>query len=83
MSGKLINSLVIRERDQVMLKVQVVEVQRAVLKQLGVTFNGDLEQRRRETEQPAVPDLSTPSPAPAPPAASGRTSASTPATCRR
>ncbi|MDX7952765.1 type II and III secretion system protein family protein [Lichenihabitans sp. Uapishka_5] len=40
-SGKLINSLVIRERDQVMLKVQVVEVQRAVLKQLGVTFNGD------------------------------------------
>jgi pilus assembly protein CpaC len=39
-SGKLINSLVIRERDQVMLKVQVVEVQRAVLKQLGVGLAG-------------------------------------------
>jgi pilus assembly protein CpaC len=40
-SGKLINSLVIRDRDQVMLKVQVVEVQRAVLKQLGVSLTGN------------------------------------------
>jgi pilus assembly protein CpaC len=39
-SGRLINALTIRERDQVMLKVQVVEVQRAVLKQLGVSING-------------------------------------------
>lgn len=35
-TGNLINSLVIREKDQVMLKVSVVEVQRSVLKQLGV-----------------------------------------------
>ncbi len=37
--GNLINSLIIREKDQVMLKVQVVEVQRSVLKQLGVNLN--------------------------------------------
>ena len=35
--GKVINSLVIRGKDQVMLKVTVAEVQRQVLKQLGVT----------------------------------------------
>ncbi len=35
--GNLINSLVIREKEQVMLKVSVVEVQRSVIKQLGVT----------------------------------------------
>ena len=35
-SGNLINSLIIREKEQVMLKVSVVEVQRSVLKQLGV-----------------------------------------------
>ena len=35
-TGKLINSLVIRGRDQVMLKVTISEVQRQVLKQLGV-----------------------------------------------
>ena len=39
-SGRLINALTIRERDQVMLKVQVIEVQRAVLKQLGVSLTG-------------------------------------------
>ena len=39
-SGRLINAMTIRERDQVMLKVQVIEVQRAVLKQLGVSLNG-------------------------------------------
>lgn len=41
--GKLINSLVIRGRDQVMLKVSIAEVQRQVMKQLGVsnaTANG-------------------------------------------
>ena len=38
-SGNLINSLVIREKEQVMLKVSVVEVQRAVLKQLGVNLS--------------------------------------------
>lgn len=43
--GDLINSLVIREKDQVMLKVSIVEVQRSVLKQLGVNVsagNGNL-----------------------------------------
>lgn len=40
-SGKLINGLTIRERDQVMLKVQVVEVRRAVLKQLGISLTGN------------------------------------------
>ena len=36
-AGKVINSLVIRGRDQVMLKVTIAEVQRNVMKQLGVT----------------------------------------------
>lgn len=34
--GKLINSITIRGKDQVMLKVTVAEVQRAVIKQFGV-----------------------------------------------
>ena len=36
-NGNVINSLIIRGRDQVMLKVTVAEVQREVLKQLGVS----------------------------------------------
>jgi pilus assembly protein CpaC len=39
---KVVNSLVIRGRDQVMLKVTVAEVQRDVIKQLGVDLNGSL-----------------------------------------
>lgn len=39
--GTVINSLTIRGRDQVMLKVTVAEVQRTVLKQLGINLNGD------------------------------------------
>ncbi len=39
-NGSIINSLVIRGQDQVTLKVQVVEVRRAVLKQLGISLNG-------------------------------------------
>ena len=35
-SSRVVNSLVIRGRDQVMLKVTITEVQRQVLKQLGV-----------------------------------------------
>jgi pilus assembly protein CpaC len=35
--GSVINSIVIRGRDQVMLKVTIAEVQRNILKQLGVT----------------------------------------------
>ncbi|HEY8580214.1 MAG TPA: secretin, partial [Beijerinckiaceae bacterium] len=36
-TGKVINSLTIRGRDQVMLRVAISEVQRSVMKQLGVT----------------------------------------------
>ncbi|MDB5532306.1 MAG: secretin [Hyphomicrobiales bacterium] len=39
-TGKLINSLVIRGRDQVMLKVTISEVQRQVAKQLGMRYGG-------------------------------------------
>ncbi|MCA0424264.1 MAG: type II and III secretion system protein family protein [Proteobacteria bacterium] len=38
--GEVVNALRIRGKDQVMLKVTVAEVQRAVLKQLGVNFQG-------------------------------------------
>lgn len=38
MNSKVINSLSIRGRDQVMLKVSVVEIQRQVVKQLGFTL---------------------------------------------
>jgi pilus assembly protein CpaC len=40
--GKVVNGLTIRGRDQVMLKVTVAEVQRDVVKQLGVDLNGTL-----------------------------------------
>jgi pilus assembly protein CpaC len=38
--GQVVNSLTIRGKDQVMLKVTVAEVQRTVLKQLGVDMTG-------------------------------------------
>ena len=38
--GRLVNSLIVRGRDQVMLKVTITEVQRQVLKQLGVSRIG-------------------------------------------
>ncbi|MFC7397668.1 type II and III secretion system protein family protein [Chelatococcus sp. GCM10030263] len=38
--GKVINALTLRTKDQVMLKVTVAEVQRNVLKQLGVDSTG-------------------------------------------
>jgi pilus assembly protein CpaC len=41
--GKVVNSLTVRGKDQVMLKVTVAEVQRTVLKQLGVNVNGTWE----------------------------------------
>jgi pilus assembly protein CpaC len=40
-SGGVINSLIIRGEDQVTLRVTVAEVSRNVLKQLGVSPNGD------------------------------------------
>jgi pilus assembly protein CpaC len=39
-SGSVINSLTVRGRDQVMLKVTVAEVQRQALKQLGINSSG-------------------------------------------
>lgn len=39
---KVVNSITVRARDQVMLKVTVAEVQRDVIKQLGVDLNGSL-----------------------------------------
>lgn len=38
--GKVVNALQVRGRDQVMLKVTIAEVQRSVLKQLGVNLDG-------------------------------------------
>jgi len=38
--GSVVNALRIRGKDQVMLKVTVAEISRAVLKQLGINFNG-------------------------------------------
>lgn len=40
--NKVVNAISIRGRDQVMLKVTVAEVQRDVIKQLGVDLNGSL-----------------------------------------
>jgi pilus assembly protein CpaC len=39
-SGKVVNGLQIRGRDQVMLKVTIAEIQRSVIKQLGINFDG-------------------------------------------
>ncbi len=41
-STKVANALVIRGRDQVMLKVTVAEVQRDIIKQLGVDLSGSM-----------------------------------------
>jgi pilus assembly protein CpaC len=39
---KVVNNIVVRGRDQVMLKVTVAEVQRDVIKQLGIDLSGSL-----------------------------------------
>jgi pilus assembly protein CpaC len=39
-AGKVVNAIVVRGRDQVMLKVVVAEVERDVLKQLGINLSG-------------------------------------------
>ena len=41
--GAVINSMTIRGKDQVMLKVTVAEVKRTAIKQLGVNINGNWE----------------------------------------
>jgi pilus assembly protein CpaC len=40
--NKVVNSISVRGRDQVMLKVTVAEVQRDVIKQLGINLSGNL-----------------------------------------
>jgi len=39
---KVVNSIAVRGRDQVMLKVTVAEVQRTIIKQLGIDLSGSL-----------------------------------------
>jgi pilus assembly protein CpaC len=39
---KVVNAIVVRERDEVMLKVTVAELDRTVIKQLGINLNGSL-----------------------------------------
>ncbi len=41
--GKVINSMTIRGKDQVMLKVTVAEVKRSAIKQLGINLKGNWE----------------------------------------
>ncbi|MBA7476865.1 Type 3 secretion system secretin [subsurface metagenome] len=41
-TDKVLNSIVVRGRDQVMLKVTVAEVARSIVKQLGIDLNGSL-----------------------------------------
>jgi pilus assembly protein CpaC len=40
--GKVVNAIVVRGRDQIMLKVTVAEVERDLVKQLGVNLSGSL-----------------------------------------
>jgi len=42
--GKVVNAIVVKGRQQVMLKVTVAEVQRSIIKQLGINLNGSLGQ---------------------------------------
>src|SRR5258707_10857407 len=41
-ADKVVNSIAVRGRDQVMLKVTVAEVQRSIIKQLGIDLSGSL-----------------------------------------
>jgi pilus assembly protein CpaC len=41
-ADKVVNSIVVRGRDQVMLKVTVAEVQRSIIKQLGIDLSANL-----------------------------------------
>ena len=41
-ADKVVNSIAVRGRDQVMLKVTVAEVQRSIIKQLGIDVNASL-----------------------------------------
>jgi pilus assembly protein CpaC len=41
-ADKVVNSIAVRGRDQVMLKVTVAEVQRSIIKQMGIDLNASL-----------------------------------------
>jgi pilus assembly protein CpaC len=41
-ADKVVNSITVRGRDQVMLKVTVAEIQRTIIKQLGIDLSGSL-----------------------------------------
>ncbi len=41
-ADKVVNSIVVRSRDQVMLKVSVAEVQRSIIKQLGIDLSASM-----------------------------------------
>ena len=41
-ADKVVNSIVVRGRDQVMLKVSVAEVQRDIIKQLGIDLSASM-----------------------------------------
>jgi pilus assembly protein CpaC len=41
-ADKVVNSIVVRSRDQVMLKVTVAEVQRSIIKQLGIDLSANM-----------------------------------------
>ncbi len=41
-ADKVVNSIVVRNRDQVMLKVTVAEVQRSIIKQLGIDLSANM-----------------------------------------
>ena len=43
--SKVVNAIIVRGRDQVMLKVTVAEVQRDVIKQLGIDLTGSFNMR--------------------------------------
>ena len=40
--NKIVNAIVVRGRDQIMLKVTVAEVERDVIKQLGIDLSGSV-----------------------------------------
>ena len=40
--AKVVNAIVVRGRDQIMLKVTVAEVERDLIKQLGINLSGSL-----------------------------------------
>ena len=63
-SEKVVNSIAVRGRDQVMLKVTVAEVARNIIKQLGIDLTRQPELRHRGREFQQLPIRSPPSAAP-------------------